>query len=202
MKTAALAREMREAFGAMQPRDIDQVVGLGIPEILIRHFQMIGLARVGEDRSGTLWQPEPFGRWAYITPYLVQYADTPESTRPDIFPLIGNIVDLVAWCEKAPERWRLRTGAATWLGCIPPQYMEPEPVPIYRSPLSWLRHRCVGLVPLARERSEVYRLLAGCASGLIGEDERHAYELREILKRPFQAPPVYAGDLGGHRRAA
>ena len=126
----------------------------------------------------------------------------PNSKRPDIFPLIGKPIDLVAWCEKKPERWRLRVGAASWLGCIPPQYLKPEPVPIYRSPLSWLRKRCIGLVPLARERSEIYRLLVGCVSGTIAEDTEHAAVLRAVLEHPFRAPPVYVADREEIRRAA
>src|SRR5262249_31475961 len=142
MKTRDLAHEMREAFAAMEPRDVQQLVELGVPEIFIEHFQMVGLARVREDRSRSLYFPEPRGRLAFVTPVCVQYDDTPESTCPEAFPLIGNLIDLVAWDERAPDVWRLRTGAASWLGAISPQYVNPEPAPIQPSPLSWLQHRC------------------------------------------------------------
>jgi hypothetical protein len=200
MRTRDLAREMKSAFAAMNRRDIAHLVQLGVPEILIEHFQMVGVARVRGDRSGTFYEPDKGGRWAYITPICVQYADTPESTRPDAFPLIGNLVDLVAWHERVPERWLLRAGSAEWLGCIGPQYWEPEPVRIWRSPLQWLRNRCAGLVLLACERSEIYRLLTICRGGIDAEDEPHAALLLDILEHPWPAPEVCYPE--GRRRAA
>jgi hypothetical protein len=58
--------------------------------------------------------------------------------------------------------WRLRTGAGLWLGAIRPQYLDPEPAPIRPSPLSWLQHRCTGLVPLSRNPFEIWRVQAWC----------------------------------------
>ena len=201
MKMRTLAHEMRAAFAALETRDVEQLVGLGVPELLVSHFQMVGIARVREDSSRTLYDPDPGGPLAYITRVLVQFAETPESTRPDAAPLIGNPVDLVAWDEKTPEQWRLRVGSATWLGCIPPQYMEPEPVRIWRSPLNWLRGRCAGLVPLAPERGEVYRLLANCTGELVAEDAEHAAALQDILEHPWPASRVLY-QTGMTRRAA
>ena len=190
MKTRDIAHEMRKAIAALETRDVEQLVGLGVPEILIFYFQMVGIARVREDRSRTLYDPDSSGRWAYITPVCVQSSETPESTRPDAYPLIGNLVDLVAWDEKTPTQWRLRVGSASWLGCIEPQYFESDPVTIWRSPLNWLRARCQGLVILSPERAERYSLLAGCSAGLVAEDEEHAAALRDILERPWPAPRV------------
>jgi hypothetical protein len=199
VKTTDLAAEMRAAVAAMERRDINRLVGLGVPEILISHFEMVGVARIRADRSG-LYEPDPsFGKWHWISPICVQFADTPESTRPDAFPLIGNLVDLVAWHERSPEKWLLRTGAASWMGAIEPQYLDSKPVRIWRSPLSWLRSGCAGLVPLARERSEIYRLLANCSGGLIAEDREHRDQLTAILQYPRPRPPVHCED---DRRAA
>jgi hypothetical protein len=176
MKTAALAREMRDAFAAMDDRDIEELVQLGVPEILISHFQMVGLARVREFGSQRYY-PDPRGRLVFVTPVCVHHKDTPESTRPDAFPLIGNLVDLVAWDERAPNEWRLRTGEGHWLGAIGPQYLNPEPVPIRRSPLSWLQNRCIGLVPLSPDPAEIRRVLSFCARPQVRgarEDVRYA----------------------------
>ena len=162
MNTRDLALEMREAFAAMGRADIDHLTQLGVPFILLNYFQMVGLARVREDWSGGLYIPHPRGRLAYVTPVCVQYEDTPESTRPDAFPLIGNLIDLVAWDERQPETWRLRTGAASWLGAIRPQYLDPEPAPVRASPLSWLQHRCTGLVPLSRNPFAIWWVQALC----------------------------------------
>jgi hypothetical protein len=163
---------MREAFAAMERRDIGRLVELGVPEILLSHFQMVGLARVCEDTSRTLYYPNPRGRLVFVTPVCVHHDDTPETTRPEAFPLIGNLIDLVAWDERVPEQWRLRTGLANWLGAIAPQYLGLRPVPIWKSPLSWLQHRCVGLVPLSHDPAEIRLLLACCLGGTIPEKER------------------------------
>jgi hypothetical protein len=202
MKVADLAAEMRQAIAAIEPRDVEQLARFGISNTLIEHFQMVGIARVREDRSGTLYEPDPSGGWAYITPVRVQSPHTPESTQPDVFPLSGNLVDLVAWDEKAPIEWRLRIGTASWLGAVEPQYLEPERVSVWRSPLSWLRNGCTGLVPLARERGEIHRLISSCTGGLVAEDEKHRAFLRDILERPRPSPPVYARARKEDRHAA
>jgi len=146
MKTREFAYEMREAFAAMRRSDFKQLADLGIPEVLVDHFQMVGVARIKE-RNG-LYFPDPRGRLAFITPVCVDCASTPETPHPDVFPFIGNLIDLIAWDERMPDQWRLRTGAAKWLGAIPPQYMDPRPFQIWQSPLEWLQQRCEGLVPL------------------------------------------------------
>jgi hypothetical protein len=202
MKTTALAAEMRTAFAALRPSDIRELAQCGVPQILVDHFQMVGVARIRV--QGELYEPDPSGALAVITPVLAQFPDTPESCRPDVYALIGNIVDLLAWDARVPQRWAFRVGAATWLGCIPPQHCDPDPVRIWRSPLNWLRAGCNGLVIVARERAEAYRLLAGCSGGIIAEDGEHAAELRQALERPWPAPRVYVGSSGvmEARRAA
>jgi hypothetical protein len=194
-------REMRSASAEMEPRDVGLLVGLGIPEILISHFEMVGLCRIRH--RGTLYEPDSGGHWYFITPVCVQFAETPESSYPAAFPLVGNVVDLVAWHERAPEQWLLRAGSADWLGCIEPQYCKPSPVRIWRSPLSWLRNRCTGLVPLSRDRRDVYRLIASCSNGLHAEDAEHVAALQNILARPWGAPPIHVGlSREGRRHAA
>ena len=92
-------------------------------------------------------------------------------------------------------------GAAEWLGCIEPQYLEPEPVPIRRSVLSWFRAGCTGLVLLSRLPLDQYRILTGCVGGIIAQDATHRAELRRALQRPFRIPrilitePEYRGDV-------
>jgi hypothetical protein len=189
---------MKSATAAMTRADVACLARLGVPEILVDHFQMVGLARVRETRDGT-YEPDDGGRWAFITPCCVHFANSPETSRPDAAPLVGNLVDLVAWCERLPEAWRLRVGSATWLGAI--EYLASGPVPIWRSPLSWLRNRCIGLVPLTRNRSELYHLLSICNGGIFAEDDAHAAQLTDILERPYPVTKVLT-DRGERRRAA
>jgi hypothetical protein len=202
VKTRHLATEMREAFRAMRPADIQELARSGIPPILIDHFQMVGIARIRI--SGQCYEPDQNGRLAFISPILVQDPNTPEASRPDVYVLVGNLVDLVSWDPAEPSQWALRTGNASWLGCIQPQYLSPPPIRIWRSPLNWFRARCEGLVILARELSETYWLLSGCLGGVVAEDPEHAVELTRTLERPGPVPRVYAGHCGAMvpRRAA
>jgi len=190
VKTAALAAEMRQACAAIGRDELDELVQLGVPRILVDHFQMVGIARIRVE--GPLYVPDPDSSPALITPVCMHYQDTPETPMPDVYPLVGNLVDLVAWDPRVPEGWALRTGAAIWLGAISPQLCDPEPVPVWRSPLNWFRAACSGLVILSSDRAEQYRLLAGCRGGIIAENEAHAVKLRAILDRPFPAAPIYA----------
>jgi hypothetical protein len=66
----------------------------------------------------------------------------------------------------------------------------PDPVPIWRSPLHWLGNDCGGLLLPSRDRRDQYRVLTVC-DAIVAEDERHAAELRKLLRHPWLAPPVY-----------
>jgi hypothetical protein len=115
---------------------------------------------------------------------------TAEAHDPPHTVRAGELVDLVAWHPRHPHRWALRTGAAEWLGAIEPQYLDPEPVPVWRSPLAWLRVGCVGLVMLSPDPPAAYRVLSGCRGGIVAEDPQHAAALRATLARPWPAPQI------------
>jgi hypothetical protein len=190
---------MRASIAARTSEDVALLRALGISENLICDFEMVGACRVRECRGG-LYEPDPGGRWAFITPICAHYPQTPESERPDRGPIFGGVVDLVAWSERAPENWLLRVGSAAWLGSIAPQYMDPEPIPLWRSPVSWLRNGCVGLVVLARARIEAFQVLSRCVGDLIPEDEELAERVIAALDQPFRRPNVIANR--GLRHAA
>lgn len=98
----------------------------------------------------------------------------------------------MAWRPDRLDVVATRVGAATWLGAIPPQYLAPVPVSVWRHPLGWLRVGCRGLVLLTTDLAEVSRVLFECLGGLEAEDERHAAELRRTLTRPWPQPAVWA----------
>jgi len=81
MTMRALAHEMRAAFAALETRDVEQLVGLGVPEVLISHFQMVGIARVREDSSRTLYDPDPGGPLAYISRGFLCSSPRPRKAR-------------------------------------------------------------------------------------------------------------------------
>jgi hypothetical protein len=191
-----LRAEWEAAKAALDPADRARLTPLGV---LARDVdRLVGAADIrlcGAD----LYEPDPDGTRCLITPVRVELALTPESVAPAVYCRIGQIVDLIGWHPARPDRWALRVGAAEWLGCIEPQFLEPSPVPTWRTPLAWLQALCTGLVLLSDEPLSRYRILSGCISGLVAEDHDHAAELRAILERPFEAPAII---IGRKQRAA
>lgn len=187
MNTLDLLAELRQARARLTNEHRAELLAAGVPANIINLYPLIGVDAISVGDG--LYQPTPGGGAAYITPVLVN-GGTPETPHPLAYARhLGECVDLVAWHPLHPERWALRTGAATWLGCIGPQYMDPEPVAIRRSPLAWLRAACDGLVILSKQADDAYRLLCGCAE-LIAEDAEHRAELRKLTRRPWPLPRI------------
>jgi hypothetical protein len=138
MNTRDLEAEMRAARAALTPEHRLELIEHGVPADLIGRYLLIGAARVRV--SAGLYEPVEDGGAAYITPVLVDNPLTPEAEGPQGCARGGGyLVDLVAWHPRRPSRWALRVGSATWLGAIEPQYMDPDPVAVRRSPLAWLQ---------------------------------------------------------------
>lgn len=157
--------------------------------------------RLGRDRSLFEFDADEDVVPVCILPVRCGNPVCPEVLDPAAEVLGGPIVDLVAFSPAFPHRWALRLGAASWLGCVEPQYMAPGPVPVWRSPLHWLGNNCAGIVLLSRDRRDMYRTLTYCDS-ILAEDEGHAEQLRHLLARPWLAPPVYVRQAREVRRAA
>jgi hypothetical protein len=191
-----LAAEMSAAAAQLSSDDRAELIALGIDRFDV--CQLCGIAPVRRC-GGELYEPDPAGRAAIITPVLVQDPATPESNLPHSYCRFGEVVDLVAWDPRRPRRWALRVGAAEWLGCIEPQYLEPDPVPIRSSVLSWFRAGCRGLVLLSRSAPDQYRLLSVCFR-IAAEDRAHQAELRRVLSLPWKAPPVLVAAGGSRSR--
>jgi hypothetical protein len=186
MTGADLDREWR-ATEKVSAEVHDELVTIGIAT---GDTGLIGVAPIRLCR-GDLFEPDPDGRVCLISPVCVHTELDPESSEPSLYCRAGAIVDLVAWHPEQPNQWRLRTGAAEWLGCIEPQYLEPEPVPIRRSVLNWFQAGCTGLVLLSRSPLGQYRTLMGCVGGIIAEDAAHRAQLRCALQRPFRGPRIW-----------
>ena len=187
MTGAELVAEYRAALAATSLADLDPLrrAGVGGAGLSLCPAH----ARISVSRGG-LYQPDADGGEAFIVPVRVDNPVTPEAADPVAAVRQGDIVDLLAFSPAFPRRWALRAGAATWLGSVEPQYLDPAPTPIWRSPLHWLGNDCHGLVPLSRDKRDRYRVLT-CLDAIIAEDEAHAAELRELLARPWLAPAVY-----------
>ena len=189
MTGADLRREYRAALRRTELADLKPLrdAGVGGPGIATGP----AFARLRLSRDRRLFELDPDSEdAAFILPVRAEHPTTPESTDPAGAVRHGPIVDLLAFSPAFPHRWALRVGAATWLGAVMPQYIDPPPTPIWRNPLHWLGSDCQGLVLLGRDRRERYRVLT-CLDAIVAEDEDHAAALRDFLEQPWLSPPVY-----------
>jgi hypothetical protein len=106
--------------------------------------------------------------------------------------------DVVAW---TPHDGRL----ATWLNrawalgeekVFAPRLSPQDELPVWRTPLGWLRANCKGLC-LVRPQAAAHYL--DCAGPLLAEDVPHGAELKRLLTRP--APRILVPSLS-HSKAA
>jgi hypothetical protein len=187
--SADLVAEYTAALRRTIPADLAPLRHAGVGEQGLMAGPAVAPIRLNRDRSRFEFDPDA-DTVAFILPVRIEQTVSPEAADPARAVREGEIADLIAFSPLHPSEWALRTGAATWLGSIEPQYLAPEPVPVWRSPLHWLGTNCHGLVLLDRDRREQYRVLIWC-DAIMAEDERHAAELRELLRHPWLAPAVY-----------
>ena len=185
-KQSTLAREYWRALRSMRVEDLTALTaaGVGWPAIT---DAVPALAKIRVD--GAEFEFNDSGGEAFVLPVRTDSPTTPESIEPLATVRESPIVDLVAFHPRHPAHWALRYGSAEWLGAVEPQYLDPEPVMVWRSPLSWLRSGCRGLVPLSCDPASQYRVLS-ILSAIVAEDHRHAADLRRVLARPWPIPKV------------
>ena len=138
------------------------------------------------DAGGRLYQPIDGGLPAIVVPVM------------DGFELI----DLLAFDPRAPDRWRLRLGAAALLGsdALDNQLLG-KPLNIYRTPLAWLRAGLDGVVIL--DFGGAFVDLATAPNGLVAEDPQHQRELRAAMtERATRRLPRIAVRSVGREAAA
>ena len=186
-----LAGELLEAVGRLTPLDRELLAHLKIPGVILLRG-LVGTARIRLSSDETGYEPADSGPWAYITPCRIDQPFSPETPAPEMTAQWGSLIDLVAWHPDRPDRWALRLGFADWLGSCEPQHLGGKCL-VRRSPLSWLRGRCHGVVPLgakAEDRARVLRFLGP----LYAEDLEHAQELRRLMEQPTHIPGIKVGD--------
>jgi hypothetical protein len=188
MKTAQLAAEMAQAFANLVETDGTELCDeLGISAPMLFFAQLVGIAPIRFTGKDDLFEPDPAGELAYITPVCVHYPDTPLTARPDLWVRFGNLIDLVSWCPRHPNTMHRRCGQASWLGAV--DLHEPFAQLIHRSVLRWLQSGCEGLVLLGN--AEDRRRVLWCLDhGWQAEDRAHQAELEQVLKPPEKPPPI------------
>lgn len=194
-----LVGELAAARAAITDGERDALLEAGIPQ---RAIEIVGAARIDLDRSARTYQLlEDIGDRVFILGVRAGDTWTPERLCPDAIAYCGPLVDLLAWHPRAVDHWALRLDTATWLGAIPPQFMNPAPVSIRRSPLGWLRAGAAGLCILTHDDREARALLRLCHR-IEAEDDAHADELRHLLERPLSVPPITVARKPSQARAA
>lgn len=146
----------------------------GVDAVLVKYgvspeiTPLCGLDRV---RSNGCWyEPDPDGVPAVIVPGID----------------FGEVVDLVAFQPHRPGHFKIRTGAAPFLGG---DNMASNfgPLHIWRTPLGYLRAGLNGVVVLSWSTA---RPLLACCSEIIAEDVPHGDEVHEQLRRKPQMPKI------------
>jgi hypothetical protein len=141
----------------------------------------------------------PHGSPAIITPVRVDPDEydperalptLPETLAPDTAPMMGDIIDLVAWHPRKPDRWACLTGDALTLGaCLPQTFDDPAPVRVHGSIAGWFAANLDGIFILAQRPADRMAVLQSLAA-IIPDDEDHATELRQQATLKPRAPKM------------
>ena len=114
------------------------------------------------DKARSRFEPHEDGGFAlWVMPVCVvdaRYEEEIEAVDPLRCVRKGPVVDLVGFHPGCRERFALRTGNGVVLGAIEPQYLEPEPVPVWDDVTDWLRAGCRGIVLLTNDRHQRVRI--------------------------------------------
>lgn len=186
MSIIDLEHEFRLALENFSDIDRDALQCAGVPaDVVVR--ALVGVA--GVVAAGEVYQPIEGGRRHLIVPVRVGHYVSPQCPEPDRAVARGELVDLLAFRLDAPETWWLRRGVAVWLGACLPQYLDPPPVLIHRTPLDWLRNGGEGIVILADYPVERRDLLLSFRMVAV-DDPSLGRELQRSLERPYAIPPI------------
>ena len=137
----------------------------GVTDIAAR--QLCGLAKIV--RMGTrFFEFSPGGASHIIVPVI----DCHERS----------IVDLLAFSSDEPNKWLFRIGSERLLDgdALGDQHLG-KPLHIFRTPLSWLKCRCAGVVIFDIERAFID--LKTAPNGIVGEDDDHTDEIRRAMTK-------------------
>ena len=167
MKHAALFDEFADAVLAIEQCHLERLACVGCKGIDISRAGLVGVANIEANGDGT-YQRVDHGTAAVILPAR-------ENDR---------IIDLVAFRTGEPGRFWLRAGLAAVLGydfatmCVDLE----RPLPVYPTPLSWLRAGGEGLCVLNSNGWEARRLLRDAAE-LICQTEDLARACRDLTRQ-------------------
>jgi hypothetical protein len=161
-----------DASNNLRPRDVNELAAMGIPPDALAGPVPVRTGYVVFDALGFEFDHHTKNEEEGVRAFLFLITDHQDVAR-----------DVVAW---APKHKRL----ATWLGrawalgeeqTFAPRMSEHRALPVWRSPLNWLRAGRKG-VCLVRPQAAVHYLHD--AGPLLAEDAIHGAELKLLLTRP------------------
>lgn len=193
---AILAEELASWAGNGLARDwlSAKLAACGVPPAVARNGIIPCRAIIERGVAQILPEGAPAGA------ILVRSAGSPIDPDYRLTLIAGEVVDAVIFDASDPDRWALRFGVAKWLGAVPPQGELADPIPIWCSPLQWLRASCRGLVLLTPNERESQALLKPMRV-ITAQDDRHAAELQRIIDLPPPGPIVVVPTARARRRA-
>jgi hypothetical protein len=162
--SALLLANDKQEVGHLEERGLRWLLDRGVSPLAIGTPWAIGAARVLIQPDNT-YVPSSMGRYAYVLPCLTN---------------VG-MIDLVCWIP-ATGQIASRLGEAAMLGQRQVDEAADDitarPVPVWASPLSWLRGGRNGIVIVDAVRAG--HLLSGLV--LLAENGSHANDLRRQLR--------------------
>jgi hypothetical protein len=147
------------------------------------------------DKARSLFEPYEDGKAAWVIPATCCDAtrlEEIEAVDPLDVVSTGPIVDLVAFHPARRSRFALRIGHAVVLGCVEPQHLEPDRVPVWADITDWLKSGCNGIVLLTADPHQRGRILRRIES-IEAQDPARVKAWLALPEYPTPRPtPVFA----------
>ncbi|GEO18619.1 hypothetical protein [Microvirga aerophila] len=161
-----------DASNNLRPSDVAALVEMGIPPDTLAGPVPVRAGHVVFDALGFEFDHHTKNGEEGVRAYLFLITDHQGVAR-----------DVVAWAPTLNkiETWLGRAWALGEEQTFSPRLSEHQALPVWRTPLNWLRARRKGLC-LVRPKAAVHYLCD--AAPLLAEDAAHGAELKQLLTRP------------------
>jgi hypothetical protein len=185
--TSARTSGTFDASNNLLPRDVEAFVRQGVPADALANPVPVRVGYVVFDEFGFEFEHHNENREAGVRAFLFLITDHQGVAR-----------DVVAWCPKLSklETWLGRAWALGEESVFSPRLSKHQALPVWRSPLNWLRSRRKGIC-LIRPKAAVHYLHD--AGPLLAEDVAHGAELKQLLSRP--APQILVPSSSSRKAA-
>ena len=176
------AVEWAAATSAMRRRHLDAMcLQYNIPPTAI--LDRIGVTRVRVE--GAFYEPASDG----MEMLLIASFEAPPRLPDGRWRVPNEVVDLLAFSPADPSRWWSRRGIVAALGEESLSDLSDAPVPVWRTPLAWLRSGTTGLCPIDPDPAAIRDVLLTCKF-LAPEDLEHGRTLDRLNARHWNRVPV------------